>query len=141
MIVGQRVTPEMKQTASFLGSKGIDVTCVEFTFFKAAEGGRLLSQEIVVGGERRSRPVVRAGPFVTAMQPVVLGDDELLTGIVGVLTDAETGDVLSGVTVRTGRGRTGTFTDTRGEFLFDDLIPGQHVLGRPPALAQHDADG
>ena len=72
--------------------------------------------------------VVRAGPFVTAMQPVVLGDDELLTGIVGVLTDAETGDVLSGVTVRTGRGRTGTFTDTRGEFLFDDLIPGQHVL-------------
>lgn len=62
MIVGQRVTPEMKQTASFLGSKGIDVTCVEFTFFKAAEGGRLLSQEIVVGGERRSRPVVRAGP-------------------------------------------------------------------------------
>ncbi len=72
--------------------------------------------------------VVRAGPFVTAMQPVALGDDELLTGIVGVLTDAATGDALSGVTVRTGQGQTGTFTDTRGEFLFDDLIPGQHVL-------------
>lgn len=72
--------------------------------------------------------VVRAGPFVTAMQPVALGDDEQLTGIVGVLTDAATGDALSGVTVRTGQGQTGTFTDTRGEFLFDDLIPGQHVL-------------
>jgi len=72
--------------------------------------------------------VVRAGPFVTSMQPVALGDDELLTGIVGVLTDAATGDALSGVTVRTGQGQTGTFTDTRGEFLFDDLIAGQHVL-------------
>ena len=72
--------------------------------------------------------VVRAGPFVTAMQPVVHGDNELLTGVVGVLTDAETGDVLSGVTVRTGQGQTGTFTDSKGEFLFDDLIPGQHLL-------------
>ncbi len=72
VIVGQRVTPEIKQTASFLGSKGIDVTCVEFTFFKAAGGGRLLSQEIVVGGEharpRRvvsgSLPAVSEGEFL-----------------------------------------------------------------------------
>ena len=33
VIIGQRVTPEIRQTGSFLGSKGIRVTCVEFTFF------------------------------------------------------------------------------------------------------------
>ena len=34
VVVGQQVTPAIRQTASFLGSKGIRVTCVEFTFFK-----------------------------------------------------------------------------------------------------------
>ena len=52
VIIGQQVTPEIRQTALFLGSKGVQVTCVEFTFFQAAGGGRLLSQEIVVGGEQ-----------------------------------------------------------------------------------------
>ncbi len=51
VIIGQRVTPQIRQAASFLGSKGIRVTCVEFNFFQAAGGGRLLSQEIVVGRE------------------------------------------------------------------------------------------
>jgi len=72
--------------------------------------------------------VVRAGSFVVPMQPVIHGDDELLTGIVGVLTDAETGDLLSGAAVRTAQGQTGAFTDLRGEFLLDKLVPGQHVL-------------
>jgi len=51
VVVGQQVTPEIRQTASFLNSKGIQVTCVEFTFFRDAGGRRLLSQEIVVGRE------------------------------------------------------------------------------------------
>ncbi len=51
VIIGQRVTPEIRQTASFLSTKGIRVTCVEFTFFQAVGGGRLLSQEVVVGRE------------------------------------------------------------------------------------------
>ena len=72
--------------------------------------------------------VVRAGGFVVSMQPVVHGDDELLTGIVGVLTDAATGDRISGVAVRTGQGQAGTFTDRRGEFLFHKLVPGRHVV-------------
>ena len=50
VIIGQQVTPEIRQTALFLGAKEVPVTCVEFTFFQAAGGGRLLSQEIVVGG-------------------------------------------------------------------------------------------
>ncbi len=61
VIVGQQVTPEIRQTALFLGSKGIPVTCVEFTFFQAAGGGRLLSQEIVVGAEH-ARPQATAMP-------------------------------------------------------------------------------
>ena len=56
VIIGQQVTPEIRQTAQFLRSKGIRVTCVEFSFFQAAEGGRLLSQEIVVGGEHAKPP-------------------------------------------------------------------------------------
>ena len=56
VIIGQQITPAIRQTALFLGSKGIRVTCVEFSFFQAAEGGRLLSQEIVVGGEHARSP-------------------------------------------------------------------------------------
>jgi hypothetical protein len=67
VIVGQRVTPEIRQTASFLRSKGIRVTCVEFTFFQANTGTRLLSQEIVVGKESDKPTHVASGslPVVT----------------------------------------------------------------------------
>ncbi|MCZ0935131.1 MAG: endonuclease NucS [Gemmatimonadetes bacterium] len=52
VVIGQSVTPQIRQTAAFLGSKGVHVTCVEFTFFEAEGGRRLLSQDIVVGEER-----------------------------------------------------------------------------------------
>jgi len=61
VVVGQRITPEIRQTASFLCSKGIRVTCVEFTFFQANGGTRLLSQEIVVGKEAEKPTPVRSG--------------------------------------------------------------------------------
>ena len=56
IVIGQRITPEIRQTAAFLCSKGARVTCVEFTFFRSQEGSRLMSQEIVVGAEFQ-RPV------------------------------------------------------------------------------------
>jgi hypothetical protein len=67
VVVGQRVTPEIRQTASFLRSKAIRVTCVEFTFFQANGGTRLLSQEIVVGKESEKPTHVASGslPVVT----------------------------------------------------------------------------
>lgn len=67
VIVGQRVTPEIRQTATFLRSKGLRVTCVEFTFFQADGGTRLLSQEIVVGTESEKPKQVSSGslPVVT----------------------------------------------------------------------------
>ncbi len=51
VIVGQRVTPEIRQTATFLRQKGVRVTCVEFTLFEREDGLRLLSSDIVVGKE------------------------------------------------------------------------------------------
>lgn len=66
VIVGQRVTPEIRQTASFLRSKGFRVTCVEFTFFQANGGTRLLSQEIVVGKES-----VKPGHVASGSLPIV----------------------------------------------------------------------
>ncbi len=72
VVVGQRVTPEIRRTASFLGSKGIHVTCVEFTFFQAAGGGRLLSHEIVVGREH-AKP-----RRVTSEPRTVVSEDEFL---------------------------------------------------------------
>ena len=72
VVVGQQVTPAIRQTAAFLGSKGIHVSCVEFTFFEAAGGGRLLSQEIVVGREHVKPRRVTSEPL-----PVVSEDDFL----------------------------------------------------------------
>jgi len=51
VIVGQRVTPEIRQTSTFLRQKGVRVTCVEFTLFETEGGLRLLSSDIVVGKE------------------------------------------------------------------------------------------
>ncbi len=62
VIVGQQITPEIRQTAFFLNSKGVSVTCVEFSFFQAEGQGRLLSQEIVVGEEFRRPDQVRSKP-------------------------------------------------------------------------------
>jgi hypothetical protein len=51
VIIGQRVTPEIRQMSTFLRQKGVRVTCVEFTLFETEDGLRLLSSDIVVGKE------------------------------------------------------------------------------------------
>lgn len=51
VIVGQKVTADIRQTASFLRLKGVRVTCVEFSFFESGQGTKLVSQDIVVGRE------------------------------------------------------------------------------------------
>ena len=72
VLVCQEIAPQIKQTARFLNSKGVSVTCVEFAFFQAVGGDRLISQEIVVDGESKrsvqvsskSAPVVDEGTFL-----------------------------------------------------------------------------
>lgn len=51
VIVAEQITPAIRQTASFLESRGVLITCVEFSFFKNERGPRLLAltQEEVVG--------------------------------------------------------------------------------------------
>ena len=51
VIVGQQVTPGIKQVAEFLNSKGLRVTCVEFTYFEDNNKNCLLSIETVIDEE------------------------------------------------------------------------------------------
>jgi hypothetical protein len=75
VIVGQKITPEIKQTSTFLRKKGVRVTCLEFTFFKAAADLRLLSTSIVVGNESSpiakvssgSLPRINEGSFMASL--------------------------------------------------------------------------
>lgn len=75
VIVGQRITAEIRQTALFLRSKGVRVTCVEFSFFQTNGGTKLLSQEIVVGSEvpraltvaSRSLPIITRDAFLQSL--------------------------------------------------------------------------
>ncbi len=69
VIVGQTVSSETRQTASFLAAKGISVTCIEFAFFQSEDGTPILSQEVVVGQE-----AVKPGRVTTASPPAVTRD-------------------------------------------------------------------
>ncbi len=51
VIVGHDVTPQIRQTASYLRQKGLSVTCVEFTYFETRSKEQLLTTDIVVGRE------------------------------------------------------------------------------------------
>ena len=68
--------------------------------------------------------IMRSGEFETFMEPVFLGRDELITGIVGVVSDIRGGSPIDRVSVYVEQGRQGALTDTRGRFLLDDLLPG-----------------
>ena len=72
--------------------------------------------------------VMRAGEFVTAMEPVDYGVDGLLTGIIGVVRDGVDGSPVVGATVQTDAAPQGTLTDARGRFSLTELSPGQHLV-------------
>ncbi|MGM0609136.1 MAG: hypothetical protein ACQESP_12060 [Candidatus Muiribacteriota bacterium] len=56
VIVGQKISPEIKQTSNYLLNKGIKVTCVEFSFFQTNDEKSLISQEIIVGKNSIKQP-------------------------------------------------------------------------------------
>ena len=72
VILGQHVAPEIRQTASFLRSKGLKVTCVEFTLFQADGDTRLLSEEIVVGKDAAMPHHVTSGSLPVVTQDVFM---------------------------------------------------------------------
>ena len=73
--------------------------------------------------------VLRAGGFVTSMAPVVLVGSEVITGIMGVLSDRENGSPVAGASVQLDGGLGGTLTDTGGRFMMEELAPGWHRIG------------
>ncbi len=72
--------------------------------------------------------IMRSGEFEAAMDPVGENIDELMTGIVGVVSDERGGGAIAGAGVRVGGGGQGTRTDVRGAFALDDLAPGANVV-------------
>lgn len=68
VLVGQRITGDIRQTAAFLRRKGLRVTCLEFSYFQADDGKHLLSYDIVVGREPRIVKQVSSGTLPTVTQ-------------------------------------------------------------------------
>lgn len=65
VLVGQKITGEIRQTASFLRKKGLRVTCLEFSYFQANGGQHLLSYDIVVGKEPTKIRQISSGALPT----------------------------------------------------------------------------
>ncbi|MYB77792.1 MAG: DUF91 domain-containing protein [Chloroflexi bacterium] len=71
VIVGQQITPEVKQTAEFLNNKGLRVTCVEFKLFEDNSENRLLAFETVIDEDPATpsppRPPLTEDEFMAAL--------------------------------------------------------------------------
>ncbi|MCY3676433.1 MAG: TonB-dependent receptor plug domain-containing protein [Gemmatimonadetes bacterium] len=72
--------------------------------------------------------VMRAGEFVTSLQPVNVGDDELVTGIIGVVSDVDGGGPISGAAIHVAGSGDGSLTNARGEFTLAGMPPGTHIV-------------
>ncbi len=68
VLVGQRITGEIRQTASFLRRKGMRVTCLEFSYFQGNGGKHLLSYDIVVGKEPSKIKQITSGALPIVSQ-------------------------------------------------------------------------
>jgi hypothetical protein len=68
VLVGERVSREIRQTSSFLRKKGIRVTCLEFSYFQATGGEHLLSYDIVVGKDDGKFKTISSGTLPTVTQ-------------------------------------------------------------------------
>ena len=109
--------------------------------FETNAAGEFTVDRIAIGGYRLqlTHPeynpavgdfnVLRAGGFQTSMAPVILSGSEVITGIMGVLSDRESGAPLAGARVQLDGGQGGTLTDGRGRFMMEELAAGWHVIG------------
>lgn len=72
VLVGQRITGEIRQTASFLRRKGMRVTCLEFSYFQANGDKHLLSYDIVVGKEPTKIKQITSGALPIVSQDLFM---------------------------------------------------------------------
>ena len=61
VIVGQKITSPIRQTAIFLNDHGVMVTCVEFTFFQTQNGERLFSIDTLIASQSEKGLPIQAG--------------------------------------------------------------------------------
>lgn len=61
VVVGETITREIRETATFLNDNGLRVTCLEFAFFRTDDGKGLLSGDIVVTNDARDEGPVASG--------------------------------------------------------------------------------
>ena len=72
--------------------------------------------------------VERSGEFFLEMEPTDDPYEGFVTGIVGVVTDQVSGDVIPEVVVNVPAAGHTTRTDGDGRFSLDDLAPGEHEV-------------
>ncbi|MBN2091089.1 DUF91 domain-containing protein [candidate division KSB1 bacterium] len=60
VIVAQEITKEIKQTAQYLRKKGLDLYCLEFKYFTANSGEKIISSDVVVGEEEFLRQKIES---------------------------------------------------------------------------------
>ena len=60
IIVAQKVSKEIRQTALFLRKKGIDIYCMEFKYFETKSGEKIISSDFAVGEEEFIRQKVQS---------------------------------------------------------------------------------
>ncbi len=56
LIVGQEVSVQVGGVSRFLRDKGVDITCIEFSYYTTKEGDIMVATETVVGREEVPRP-------------------------------------------------------------------------------------
>ena len=91
VIVGYKISQEIRQTALFLRKKGLQATCVEFNYFKADPKEQLMLVEIVVGKEplKNERIKTETRPATTKKKFLADLDAEALPVFEAVLDMAE----------------------------------------------------
>lgn len=58
VIVAQEISPEIKQTALYLGGKGVSIYCIEFKYFETSSGEKIVTSDFVVGEDDIVGPIV-----------------------------------------------------------------------------------
>lgn len=56
LIVGQEITGQVEDVARYMRDRGVDITCIEFSYYVTKEGDVVVGTETIVGRERVPTP-------------------------------------------------------------------------------------
>ncbi|RJP27513.1 MAG: DUF91 domain-containing protein [Candidatus Omnitrophota bacterium] len=69
IIVAQKITAEIKQTAYYLRKQGLDIYCFEFRYFTSKTGEKILTNDMIVGNEESIRREVQSASLPKIDEP------------------------------------------------------------------------